>query len=196
MTGDEVKPEEHVYEDPLYLKTCEAYAGTDPTYKLPRPASDPKNVSISDRDYAEIEPAPESRTPEPGTGFFRSESTQSLGTDLDTGLRRSYEHMEPCPHALSGRGVPPYVDKARESQVPVGSPAAYLEPIEVAEALAAYSQPTLRVEPATSLVDFEGSHTYTTTSPAQFQSSNGTTDGVSPALEDYIPMETLAHQKH
>ena len=117
ITGEGTKQEEHIYEDPLYLKCREA---SEPTYKVPRPTSDRDTMASDEAGYEMIEPVSKAKKPKSKAGrrpsvivdnpeYWSSDSTTS-------GLYELMQH----PASVGKGGDPHFVS---------GSPAAYLQPV-------------------------------------------------------------------
>lgn len=158
MTGGEVKPEEHIYEDPLLLKPNDADPTAEPLYKVPRPSISgkvPSSAENNDEGYEFIPPFP-SPAAEPN----RSRSKSSLAKFAlhqavpDEILQSSSQGTADGCYELMQHPVP--MERNRFLEEPFGSPAAYLEPVGVSEpqeSLLDYVQPT------------NGSVVYANTSP-------------------------------
>ena len=155
VTGEGVKQEEHIYEDPLYLKACEAHTETEaPIYKVSRPVSDGNvaDSSTDDSGYEVITPTAKAKKPNRANraqemSLIRHElgiqlnGASSLNSTPPSVAHGEYELMQhPCP-----------VDLETEpclATTHFGSPAGYLQPVAVLkrhEAPAGYSVVTATV---------------------------------------------------
>ena len=166
VTGEGIRHEEHIYEDPLYLKTSEARTDNAvPIYKVPRPTlSDVDTADLnneSDMGYEVIAPKPKKPKPASRRVHSKSETSHlqpldlkvhhqlgpvlnqdSVGPETVPSLGNGHYELMQHPSTSEGQNSDP-------NPVPTGSPAAYLDPLEVSEmqerSLHSYSQPMARV---------------------------------------------------
>lgn len=149
VTGGEVKPEEHIYEDPLLLKPNDAYPTTEPLYKVPRPSISGRvptgSAEDNDEGYEFIPPCPS-----PAAEPHRSRSKSSLAKFTlhqavpDEILQLSSQGTADGCYELMQHPAP--MERNIFLEEPLGSsPAAYLEPVGISEqheSLLDYVQPT------------------------------------------------------
>ena len=133
MTGQGVKQEEHIYEDPLYLKSCEAYTGSEPIYKVPRPVSLDQNGS-DDAGY-EIIPPPATK-PKPRTCSVKNSVTSESPRRLEKGSAdpvnsAGYYEIMQHPSSLGKDGGT--LNLVEGASLPSNSPAPYLRPVGVSD---------------------------------------------------------------
>lgn len=180
MTGGEVQPEEHIYEDTIYLRACGAYTDTEPTYKVPRPISDRKMAATTGSDDVEYEiPLPRTKQP-----------ISDARAKYDTPRQPALEISQSCSNATNGFYEPMECPAAvgRKDDSEIGPPEAYLEPVRISEVpgvLADYVQPTdvsaIRKQPGMKSVGYVNK-------TALLAASSETTKTAAPASEEYVVM--------
>ena len=127
VTGEGIKYEEHIYEDPLHLKSCEAYSDTEPMYKVPRPVScdedDMRGDPCANEVGYEIIPLPTlgNRKSTKSSDGRNRESPHDLGTELASGS--VYELMQ----------HPSSLGKGSTLSLPTTSPTPYLKPVGISD---------------------------------------------------------------
>ena len=130
MTGEGIKHEEHIYEDPLYLKSCEAHSDAEPMYKVPRPVSceDMTGSPCDDIGYETIpsvsKPRPKPRNQKPTKTNRNQENPRQLDHESAPGNTTGYYELMQHPSSLG---------KESSLSLPTTSPTPYLKPIGVSD---------------------------------------------------------------
>ena len=126
VTGEGIKHEEHIYEDPLCLKSHEAYSDAEPMYKVPRPISceDMRGEPCNDAGY-EIIPLASTRPTQRNENV--TSGNRENNQELDSGLAPGsyYELMQ----------HPSSPGKGSMLSLPTTSPTPYLKPVGVSDTL-------------------------------------------------------------
>ena len=195
MTGEGIKHEEHIYEDPLYLKAREAFCDSEPTYKVPRPVSlDQDSTRPSDEVGYEIitpatKPRPMPRGQKSAKNNTKQESLGQLGQwSAPAKFTEGYYELMKHPSSLGKGG-------SSNLSLPTCSPTPYLSPVGVSDTQgisAGYS--LLTTSGASGGDDGRGYVNLPRPSPGDAETSFVTRETATPPQPDYVVMKSVTPQ--
>lgn len=177
VTGEGTKHEEHVYEDPLYLKHSEAYSA--PIYRIPRPITDEHTskeaITCDEAGYEIIDHTTKAKKPKSNrTSGVSVANPKYECSNLPNTTVGYYEIMQ-HPSSLGKEADPNFVV--------VGSPAPYLTPVGI-------SDTTHNIPAGYSLLGVNSSR-----DPIESVSS-GATSSSSPSRDDSLESYTISKDDH